>query len=237
MCSGGDILYTDNKVSITGPQPWDVMCKIKHHPECILLPTTLGNVPVVPRYYCWERSHNNSPVSGWYGGEFKKGTVSRHASWWLFVIVFARIVFDTHSSGQGFTQDHIYLHTSGMEFARSLLVHRSQYRIVFVTRPHLRQIFKGCCLGLITRKTGANSTSNLWPNSVVDRTLWLGAKTHKLYPRQALDQLTRILTLSLQGSTRPISEKDLMSELKASVEASDELTSTTGRDTSTTRYR
>ena len=26
--------------SITGPQPWDVVCKIKYHPECVVLPTS-----------------------------------------------------------------------------------------------------------------------------------------------------------------------------------------------------
>ena len=51
------------KVSLTGPQPWDVVCKSKHHPECVVLPTTLGNVPVVmPRYYCRGRSHDNSTL-------------------------------------------------------------------------------------------------------------------------------------------------------------------------------
>ena len=81
----------DYQVSLTGPQPWDVVCKNKHHPECVVLPTTLGNVPVMPRYYCRGRSHDNATIFGWYGGEFKKGTVSSHASWWLFGIVFARI--------------------------------------------------------------------------------------------------------------------------------------------------
>ena len=48
----------DKNVSLTGPQPWDVVCKNKHHPECVVLPTTLGNVPVMPRYYCRGRSHD-----------------------------------------------------------------------------------------------------------------------------------------------------------------------------------
>ena len=48
--------------SITGPQPWDVVRKNKHHPRCVVLPATLGNVPDMPRYYCRGRSHDNTPV-------------------------------------------------------------------------------------------------------------------------------------------------------------------------------
>ena len=55
-------LIIDNQVSLTGPQPWDVVCKNKHHPECVVLPTTLGNVPVMPRYYCRGRSHDITPL-------------------------------------------------------------------------------------------------------------------------------------------------------------------------------
>ncbi len=47
------------QVSINGPQPRDVVCNNIHHPDCVVLPTTLGNVPVViPRYYCRGRSHD-----------------------------------------------------------------------------------------------------------------------------------------------------------------------------------
>ena len=59
--------------------------KSKHHPDCVLLPTTPGNIPVMPRYYRRGWSHDNTPLYlAGTGGEFKKGTVSSHASWWLF---------------------------------------------------------------------------------------------------------------------------------------------------------
>ena len=39
------------------------MRKRKDHPKCVVLPTTLENVPIVmPRYYCRERSHDNSTL-------------------------------------------------------------------------------------------------------------------------------------------------------------------------------
>ena len=55
------------QVIIIDPQPWDVECKSKHHPECVVLLSTLGNVPaVIPQYYCRGRRHDNATVFYWY---------------------------------------------------------------------------------------------------------------------------------------------------------------------------
>ena len=57
---------------------WDVVwCKSKHHPECVVLPTTLsGNVvPIVPRYFCRGQSLDNSNLYLADTGCKKKGTL------------------------------------------------------------------------------------------------------------------------------------------------------------------
>ena len=48
-CGGWPCCGIDNQVILTGTQPWGVVWKNKHHPERVMLPTTLGNVPVVMR--------------------------------------------------------------------------------------------------------------------------------------------------------------------------------------------
>ena len=71
----------DNQVSIIDPQPWDMVCKIKRHLECVVLPTTFGNVPVfMPRYHC-RKLHCIWLILV---EEVKEGTVLRYASRWLF---------------------------------------------------------------------------------------------------------------------------------------------------------
>ena len=45
MGNGWSYYGIDHQVSITGPQPWDVAYKNKHHQGCVVHPTTLRGHP------------------------------------------------------------------------------------------------------------------------------------------------------------------------------------------------